>query len=229
MPAKRKPVAPRPRQPTEKRNKLTPAHDDKGNIRLSSPGFGSRKNESTEFTTKDIREKYVLNAGFVMKCMAPEGTTVDEESKEYKDACTLDYSAWWPTNSIILPTNFHFPPSNSEDAEESPEGTAGLIRPVSETQVTAIEKAFDEFGGTFNPEFPVHLVLLLINEFGFNNEGVNQSFSHRWWSCLTLRTTRRPSKSTRKTGCSSGAECSLLTMTSTPSRCWFAMEPIGGK
>ena len=157
MPPKRKATE---RAPAAKRNKLTKdvAYTDAGKVRLPSHGYGGRKIDDKETTTASIRERYVLSSAYVMKAMAPEEAPVDEECKEYKEALGLDFSCWWKTSQIILPTSAHFPSINKNtdrvDVEDM-DGSAGLIRPVSEVQVVEIKKAFEEYGNKYNADFPV--------------------------------------------------------------------------
>jgi hypothetical protein len=157
MPAKRKTGV---RAEPSKRHKITKdvPRSDSGKVRLPSPGFGGRKIDETAMTTASIRQRYVLSAAYVMKAMAPEGAPVDEESKEYKEALGLDFSCWWKTSQIILPSGTHFPSINKNtdhlDVEDM-DGSAGLIRPVSEVQVVEIKKAFEEYGNKYNADYPV--------------------------------------------------------------------------
>jgi hypothetical protein len=154
-------------------NKKAQDIDDQGAVRRSSPGLGDRKDEP-EHSFSSLRATYLLKTTDVMEFRAiaankadPKVPLVDKTSPEYIAASNLEYSCWWRTASVALPTRIHFPYQDTNDPyDELKAGTTGLIRPVNEVQVQKVREAFAELGNIFDADKPVrtqaHIVVVCV-------------------------------------------------------------------
>ena len=84
-----------------------------------------------------------------------------------EDDFLINYSLWWETSQIILPTSVHFPAKSHNMLEGMPSDGAeiGLIRPVHTERAYKIGKIFTESGDKYNPDFPVLFARAFIYSF----------------------------------------------------------------
>ena len=158
-----------------KKQKISPL-SDKGEVRLDSPGFGTRQDDKI-LDHDALRRKYMLTEGYVgqirlhynkhkestanqppeQKCPILPEPTVEVGS----DNQPVLSSHWWPTDQVILPTAAHFPQTlRTEESDEDNTAThcvsaVGLIRPVNVKQADALMQSFKENGNCFDPNHPV--------------------------------------------------------------------------
>ena len=152
---------------------------DKGQVRLDSPGFGTRVDETVQ-DHDALKRKYMLTEAFhdvimvkysAYKLRCAAGKEDDEKTPHVLPLPNIPvadskiqsmlWSGWWETDQIILPTTEHFPQTlevkdgDEGKAQSNSKADVGLIRPVNVKQAEALLQSFKENGNLFDPMHPV--------------------------------------------------------------------------